>query len=670
MGGHGEVLLRTKASTICGSDIRAIYHQHLGKGAEGYCGVVAGHEPCGQIIQCGPGMRRFGVGDRVIVYHISGCGVCNDCRRGFQISCTSEKYRRAYGWQRDGGMAEYVLADEKDLVHLPAQLTFADGAQVACGFGTAYEGLSKIEIGGDHAVLVIGLGPVGLASLMLAKAMGASTLIGVDVSEFRANLCRTKELADHVIVGGGEEALKKILEITNGKGCERVLDASGNDKGRLLGIQATRQWGRMVLVGEGGSMAMMPSRDMIHDQKTLYGSWVTSIWRMEELVERLARWKIHPADLITHRFPLEKADDAYRLMASGNCGKVAICFDEELVGADYTPQLECPIQSEAKDGLEMIPGIGLGTFGSDNYTAEQIADAVQVATDMGYRHFDCAAAYGNEKEVGKAIKKAYVRNNLEREDVWITGKLWNDSHDDPIAACKKSIADLDCEYLDLYFVHWPFPNYHPPGCSVDSIDANAKPYIHENFMKVWRAMEELVNLGLVRRIGTSNVTQAKMELILKDCKIKPSVNEMEIHPHFQQPELFDYMRKNDIQVIGFCPLGSPGRPDRDRTSDDTVDLEDPVVVEIAKEFKVHPASIAVAWAVRRGQVTIPQSCSERNIRGNLVAATTISARLTEAHMEKLGSIDKNCRLVKGQVFCWKKGQDWRDLWDEDGKIVA
>ena len=198
--------------------------------------------------------------------------------------------------------------------------------------------------------------------------------------------------------------------------------------------------------------------------------------------------------------------------------------------------------------------------------------------------------------------------------MWITGKLWNDSHDDPIAACKNSIADLNCDYLDLYFVHWPFPNYHPPGCFVDSIDANAKPYIHEAFMETWMAMEESISMGLVRRSGTSNVSQAKMDLLLRDCKVKPCVNEMEIHPHYQQPELYDYMRKNDIQVIGFCPLGSPGRPDRDRTSDDTVDLEDPVVVEIAKEFKVHFASIAVAWAVRRGQVTIPQSCSERHTK--------------------------------------------------------
>jgi D-arabinose 1-dehydrogenase-like Zn-dependent alcohol dehydrogenase len=132
--------LEVKASTICGSDIRCIYHEHLGKGPEGYQGVIAGHEPSGLIVETGPGCRRFKTGDRVIVYHISGCGVCNDCRRGYMISCTSEKYRRAYGWQRDGGMAEFLLAEEKDLIPLPDELTYFDGAQVACGFGTVSEG--------------------------------------------------------------------------------------------------------------------------------------------------------------------------------------------------------------------------------------------------------------------------------------------------------------------------------------------------------------------------------------------------------------------------------------------------------------------------------------------------------------------------------------------------
>src|SRR5580658_4251244 len=196
---HGEVLLRMKASTICGSDIRCIYREHLGKGPEGYQGVIAGHEPSGQIVKTGPGCRHFAVGNRVIVYHISGCGICNDCRRGYMISCTSDKYRRAYGWQRDGGMAEYLLAEEKDLIALPDELSFADGAQVACGFGTVYEGLTKIGIDGNHAVLIMGLGPVGLATGALWRKLGANKIIGIDVVPERMKIARDLGLCDEVL---------------------------------------------------------------------------------------------------------------------------------------------------------------------------------------------------------------------------------------------------------------------------------------------------------------------------------------------------------------------------------------------------------------------------------------------------------------------------------------
>ena len=133
-------------------------------------------------------------------------------------------------------------------------------------------------------------------------------------------------------------------------------------------------------------------------------------------------------------------------------------------------------------------------------------------------------------------------------------------------------------------MHWPFPNYHPPKCDVSSRNPNAKPYIHENFMKTWKQMEELVDLGLVKNIGTSNMTIPKLKLLLSDAKIKPLCNEMELHPHFQQKELFDFCVENDIQPIAYCPIGSPGRPDRDRTPDDTVDLEDPVLKEIKKNM--------------------------------------------------------------------------------------
>jgi threonine dehydrogenase-like Zn-dependent dehydrogenase len=325
----GEVLLRMKSSTICGSDIRAIYHEHLGKGPEGYQGVIAGHEPCGKIVKTGPGCRGFSVGDRVIVYHISGCGLCNDCRRGYMISCRSAEYRRAYGWQRDGGMADYLLAEEKDLIHLPDELSYTDGAQVACGFGTAYEGLEKIAVRGDDAVLITGLGPVGLAVAALCRKLGAHPILGIDVLPGRLQLALDLGLCDDVIVSG-KDNVAEVRALTAGQGVECVVECSGNAQARATAISATRRWGRIVFLGEGGTVQFQPSADLMHDQKTLYGSWVTSTWRMEELVERLVRWQLFPSSLVTHRFPLSRADEAYSLMASGLCGKVAVCFDEEL----------------------------------------------------------------------------------------------------------------------------------------------------------------------------------------------------------------------------------------------------------------------------------------------------------------------------------------------------
>jgi len=226
-------------------------------------------------------------------------------------------------------MAPYILAEEKDLVLLPDELSYTDGAQVACGFGTVYEGLEKIGISGNDAVLVVGLGPVGLAALMLSRALGATTLIGTDTVPERLELAKQLGLADHV-VPAGPDTVARVQELTGGSGVERAVDCSGADQGRQTAIRATRKWGRIVFIGEGGTVTFNPSPDIIHDQKTIYGSWVTNIWRMEELVERLVRWGIHPEDLVTHRFPLERANDAYELMAGGKCGKVAVVFDEEV----------------------------------------------------------------------------------------------------------------------------------------------------------------------------------------------------------------------------------------------------------------------------------------------------------------------------------------------------
>ena len=310
----------------------------------------------------------------------------------------------------------------------------------------------------------------------------------------------------------------------------------------------------------------------------------------------------------------------------------------------------------------------MGTFGSDSVSPEEVAAAVLGAAEVGYRHFDCASIYGNEKEVGRALEQIQ-RGGIPRDELWINSKVWNDCHapEAVIESCKRSLDDLQLDYLDLFFVHWPFPNFHPVGCSVDSRSPDAKPYIHASFMKTWESMEKLVGLGLVRNIGTSNMTVPKLKQVLRDAQIKPSCNEMELHPHFQQPELFKFVTDHGIAPIGYCPLGSPGRPERDRTPEDTSDIEDPVIVQIADRLNIHPAIVCIKWAIQRGQIPIPMSAKRRNYLANLEAA--VSEPLTAEEMRAIAGIDKNCRLIKGQVFLWKEGQTWEDLWDLHGEIT-
>ena len=318
--GHGQVVLAMRASTICGSDLRAIYREHLGEGPEAYQGVIGGHEPSGEVVALGPGVRRLREGDRVVVYHISGCGQCEECRRGYQISCLAPQ-RAAYGWQRDGGHADFLLAEERDLLRLPDSLSFLDGACVACGFGTAYEALCRTDVSGRDRVLVTGLGPVGLATGLLAKAMGSSLVVGTDPSPNRRALATRLGAVDES-VGGTDDELGELL----GEGAEVAVDCSGSGAGQLSALRHTRRWGRTALVGEGGMLSVDVSAVLIHRQLTVHGSWVSSTVRMAELLDRLDRWGLHPDTVVTDRFPLAAADEAYQVADSGAGGKVGIVW--------------------------------------------------------------------------------------------------------------------------------------------------------------------------------------------------------------------------------------------------------------------------------------------------------------------------------------------------------
>lgn len=316
-----------------------------------------------------------------------------------------------------------------------------------------------------------------------------------------------------------------------------------------------------------------------------------------------------------------------------------------------------------------MPAVGMGTFGSDRFTPEQVSNAVLGAIKVGYRLFDCAACYGNEDQIGRVFQEAFERGFVTREELFITTKVWNDMHGkgDVLLSCAKSLRDLQLDYIDLFFVHWPFPNYHKPGCDGDSRNPNSRPFSVDEFMNTWRQCEKLVDLGLVKYIGMSNMTIPKLEAVLPLCRIKPVAIEMELHPCFQQQQLYDYCIEHEIQPMGFCPIGSPTRPDRDKTEGDIADIQVPELVEIAKAHNVHPAVICIKWAVQRGQVPIPFSIHENEYISNLKCAT--EDPLTDDEMSILKGIDRNCRLIKGQVFLWEGAKGWEDLWDLDGTIT-
>jgi threonine dehydrogenase-like Zn-dependent dehydrogenase len=325
--GPGEVVLEIKASGMCGSDLK-FYRAKGGPAALGFkmAGgpVVAGHEPCGVVVAVGPGVseKQAWVGMRAMQHHYRGCGVCPHCSTGWMQLCV-EGVAEVYGITGNGGHAKYMKAPARTLVELPEELSFETGAAIACGTGTAWGALQRLGLQGDHTIAIFGQGPVGLSATQLAAHMGAR-VIALDTSDER--LARAKGMGADVLINPAqtENVVQAIRDATHGLGAHASLDASSSPQARAQAVRCVRTWGKACFVGEGDTVTLDVSNDMLRRQVTLIGSWTFSTVGQAECARYIADRGVKVDDLFTHRWRLEQAEEAYRLFDTQTSGKGVI----------------------------------------------------------------------------------------------------------------------------------------------------------------------------------------------------------------------------------------------------------------------------------------------------------------------------------------------------------
>ncbi len=325
--GPGEVVLEIKASGMCGSDLK--YYRAAGGAASMGLGavsgpVIGGHEPCGVVAAIGPGVseKQARVGERVMQHHYRGCGVCEHCATGWMQLCV-EGVAEVYGATGHGAHARYMKCPARTLVPLPEELSFEAGAAVSCGTGTAWGALHRLGLLGDHTIAVFGQGPVGLSATLLAAQMGAR-VIALDTSEER--LARAKEFGADVLINPKSTAnvVQAIRDLTHGRGAHASLDASSSPEARAQAVRCVRTWGKACFVGEGDSVTLDVSNDLLRRQVTVIGSWTFSSVGQADCARYVADRKIVLDRLFTHRWRLEQAEEAYRLFDKQTSGKGVI----------------------------------------------------------------------------------------------------------------------------------------------------------------------------------------------------------------------------------------------------------------------------------------------------------------------------------------------------------